>query len=174
MILKILIIVIATAFFYSCTPDIDDDFVRLDFTNRTEYRNHASDSTDAAFVKVKYHAYPTRNGVFLGDTTYTENVLFAKREGELWKYIATLHPDSGLFVAKREGDVLFFVSEGNGDSLFFTADISTSSVDTLDNFDYFSGLEFSFCDSTSAAAIDGLRMFKTYRRWQDEIINLYR
>ncbi len=174
MIFKTIVIALTAILIYSCTPDIEDDFVRLEFSNRTEYRLHASDSTDAAFVKVKYHAYPTRNGIFLGDTTYTENVLFAKRQGELWKHIATLDPDSGLFTAKREGDVMFFVAEGTLDSLFFTVDIETSVIDTLESFDYFSGLEFVFCDSAATAAIDGLSMFKTYRRWQDEIINLYR
>lgn len=159
---------------FSCTPDIEDDYVNLEFSDNTEYRLYSSDSSDAAHVKVNYYASPTRNGVNLGDTTYTANVVFGKRNGEGWRYVNTLESDSFLTAVKRIGEILSFAAENADDTLYYSVDLESTVIDTLTELSYFSALEFDLCDSTSTEAINNLYMFRTYKQWKDAMINLYR
>lgn len=158
----------------SCTPEIEDDFVDIEFSDNTEFMLYGSDSSDAALVKVNYYASPSRNGINLGDTTYTANVLFGRRTGEGWRCVDTLSCDSFLTAVKRTGEILFFAAENTDDTLFYSVDLETGELETLTELTYFSELDFELCDSTSTAAIKSLNMFKTYSQWKDAIINLYR
>lgn len=158
---------------FSCTPDIEDDYVNLEFSDNTEFRLYSSDSSDAAHVRVNYYASPSRNGVNLGDTTYTANVLFGIRSGEDWRYVNTLDSDSFLTVVHLTGEVLFFAAENTEDTLYCSVDLETAMIDTLTELSN-SPLDFDICDSTATAEIKNLIMFKTYSQWKDAMINLYR
>lgn len=171
---KLSVFFIIAALFLSCTPDIEDDYVNLEFSDNTEFRLYSSDSSDAALVKVNYFASPSRNGVNLGDTTYTANVLFGKKGGEGWRYVNTLSSDSLLTVVKRSGEIFYFAAENIDDTLFYSIDLDTGVLDTLAEYTYFTALEFDICDSTSTEAIKSLNMYKTYSQWKDALANLYR
>lgn len=172
--IRLSVFLIIAALFLSCTPEIEDDYVRLEFSDNTDFMLYSSDSSDAALVKVNYYASPSRNGVNLGDTIYTANVLFGKRNDEGWRYVNTLSSDSFLTVVKRTGEIFSFAAENMGDTLFYSVDLETGELDTLAEYGYFSALEFDTCDSTSTAAIKSLSMYKTYSQWKDAMINLYR
>ncbi len=173
--LKIYIAVLtAVLVLMSCTPELEDDYVRIDFSDNTEFRLYGPDTSYAAHVKVNYHAFPSRNGVSLGEVTYTGNVLFGKKTGEIWRYVNTLNSDSFLTVVKRTGEMIYLSVENNEDTLFYSADIITGLVSELTEFDSTAALEYGQCDSISAEAIKSLRKYKPYNQWKDEIINLYR
>ena len=171
---KLPVLCIIVLILFSCTPDIEDDYVNLEFSDNTEFRLYSSDSSYAAHVKVNYYASPSRNGVNLGDTTYTANVLYSKRIGESWRYVNTSISDSLLTVVDRTGETFFFAAERTDDTLFYSADLETAVIDTLSEIQYFSSLEFDLCDSTSTVEIKNLNMFKTYSQWKDAMVNLYR
>jgi hypothetical protein len=156
----------------SCTPEIEDDYVRIDFSDNTEYCVYDSDSTDAVLVKVRYYAHPTRNRVVLGDTVYTENALFFRPDaGSYWVFRHTFAPDSEIFAAKRVINDIFFIQN---DTVYLKADIKSGNVENLDTLEYLSPIIVSDLDSAGAVYINNLGRYKKYRQWKDEIINIYR
>jgi hypothetical protein len=169
---KLLLFTSALFVLISCTPEIEDDYVRIDFADNTEFCMYDSDSTDAVLVKVRYFAHPTRNGVDLGDTVYTENTLFFRPDaGSYWVHRHTFAPDSNIFAAKRSINDIYFVQN---DTLYIRLDIKTGTALVLDSLDYISPIVVSDPDSASADYITGLNSYKKYRSFKDGIINIYR
>jgi len=175
--IKMMIFAILTAILiFSCTPEIDDDYIRIDFSNLSQFCLYNTDSSDVVLVKVNYQGHPSRNGVFLEDTIHTENVLyFRPDENSNWIYRYTFRPDSDIFAAKREGNDVFFIQNANTDTFYYKINVLTGfAVDTLENIDYISSLSISHTDSLDSLFILNLDNFKPYGQWKDEIINLYR
>jgi len=172
----VLFTVFASILFFSCTPEIEDDYVRIEFSNLNQFCLYNTDSSDVVLVKVNYQGHPSRNGVSLEDTVYTENVLFFRPDvNSNWIYRYTFRPDSDIFAAKREGNNVFFVQNAKQDTFYYRIDVLAGLVeDSLESIDYISTLTVSHTDSLDSLFILSLNKFKSYRQWKDEIINLYR
>ena len=184
--LKMMIFAILTAIvIFSCTPEIEDDSVRIDFSRNNQYLQYYSDTT-AVLVKAHYHASPSRNGVFLEDkdTTFTANALFFRTSAvSPWTHHYTFGSDSNMYAAKRDGSKLYFRYD---DTLLYIIDLkypAGSNPDSViitefDTLLYPEALSSVATDSTDIEYIDSLnnsaKWYKPYGQWKDEIINLYR
>jgi len=170
----------------SCAPELEDDYVRIDFSKFNEYQ--LSDLSDIVFSKAVYYAEMSRNGISLDTVAYTENALL-KYNGitnyEYDEYSCNLGNDSNLYAVKYDSDSLYFrkIYRQNslvyGDTLFrivLTNPDLTDTILTFDSIQFTSILTLS--EDSVASYIDSLnnsaKWYKPYRQWQDEIINLYR
>ena len=184
--IKMMIFAILTAILiFSCTPEIDDDYLSINFSNNTRYLQYYSDTT-AVLVKANYYAAPSRNGVFLedNDTTFTANSLFFRTSAvSPWTHHYTFGADSNMQAVKRDGSKLYF---RYADTLLYVLDLrypagsypDSVKISEYDSLLYPNILTSINTDSTDIEYIDSLngsaKWYKPYGQWKDEIINLYR
>ncbi len=163
----------------SCTPELDDDYIRIDFSKNSQYQRFYLD-TSAVLVKVNYYAALSRNSVFIQDTIFTANALYY-RSGDLnpWIYYYTFGKDSNLTAVKRIGSRIYFRYQ---DSLLYSVNLlmpaDSTSLTAFDPILYPDTLVWVSTDEADIDYIDSLnnsaKWYKPYSQWQDEIINLYR
>ena len=178
-------ILILTAFslllLLSCTPEVDEDTLTIYSQNNSVYAQFDSD-TIVALVKTRYSSFPYRNGVALGDTSYSANTLFMKDfDSSHWLYLQNLSADSNLYVAKWD-DINEIIHIRYDDSLVLVKNLRNANLDTIIAFDstaYPNIENFTQVLSADSAYIDSINgtggsYYKTYRSWNDEMINLYR
>jgi len=184
--IKMILFAIFTAIMiFSCTPEIEDDYLKINFSNNTQYSQYYSDTT-AVLVKANYYAAPSRNGVFLADadTSFTANALFFRTSAESpWTHHYTFGSDSNIHAVKRDGSRLYFRFD---DTLLYILDLrfpagsypDSVKISEFDPLLYPNILTAISTDSTDVDYIDSLnnsaKWYKPYSQWKDEIINLYR
>ncbi|MBN2789119.1 MAG: hypothetical protein JXR69_02905 [Candidatus Delongbacteria bacterium] len=178
--IKILILtVFSVLLFLSCTPEVDDDLLTIYSQNNSVYSKFDSD-TIVALVRTRYSSFPYRNGVALGDTSYSANTLFMKTfDSSNWLFLGKLDNDSNLNVVKwdninkkihiRYDDTLVFVKDLRHIGMDDTIAFNDSVYPNIETFT----LTLS-ADSTYIDSINNGNWYKTYRSWKDDMINLYR
>ncbi|MGD9707835.1 MAG: hypothetical protein AB7V07_09265 [Candidatus Delongbacteria bacterium] len=175
----LIILTMISTIFISCTPEMEDDYLRIDFNNRNEYQRFYSD-TSAVLVKVKYSAALSRNSIHIEDTTYTANALYYRPgDDKPWVYYYLFGNDSNITAVKRDGSRFWFRYQ---DSLLYSLNLlePQDSVDiaVFIPADFPDTLAYVEIDSVSIIYIDSLnssaKWYKTYKQWKDEIINYYR
>jgi len=176
-------ILILTAFslllLWSCTPEVDEDMLSIYSENNSVYAKFDSD-TIVALVKTRYSSFPYRNGVSLGDTSYSANTLFMKAfDSPNWLWLGNLDNDSNLYVAKWDNlnKKIHIVYD---DTLVFVKDLRNATLDTIITYSSITYPDIeSFtltlsADSTYIDSINNGQWYETYRSWKDDMINLYR
>ncbi len=178
--IKILILtVFSLLLLWSCTPEVDEDTLTIYSQNNSMYAKFDSD-TIVALVHTRYSSLPYRNGVALGDTSYSANTLFMKSfDSPNWLYLGTLDKDSDLHVAKW--DALNKVIYIKYDTMkVYVKNLRDASLDTtiVDTSGLYPDIEdFTLTlsvDSTYMDSINNGQWYKTYRSWKDDMINIYR
>ncbi|MBU4485630.1 MAG: hypothetical protein KKD38_01755 [Candidatus Delongbacteria bacterium] len=180
---------LTAVFFLACTPDIEDDYVRIDFKKNNQYQYFDSDTLDIVFTKAIYNATLSRNEVYLDSLSYTENALLKYNGITNYKYTeyeCKLSNDSNIYAVKFKSDSIYFrkifINQSSliyGDTLFRIDLTNSSQTDTILMFDSAQYIQIlPFGNDSVANYIDSLnsiaKWYKTYRQWQDELINLYR
>ena len=184
--MKIRILVMLTmsiVLFWSCTPEVDEDTLTISSRNNSVYALYdagAPDGLVAGLIKTRYISEPYRNGVSLGDTSYSANTLFMKINGTKdWTPVENLNNDSNLYVTEWD-NINETISIRYSDTLLFVKHLGDASLDTViivdpsayPDVEYFTSI--LSVDSTSIDSINNGQRYKTYRDWKDDMINLYR
>ncbi|NOR45364.1 MAG: hypothetical protein GQ534_07225 [Candidatus Delongbacteria bacterium] len=181
-------ILILTAFslllLWSCTPEVDEDMLSIYSENNSVYEVYQSLDTNAVLVKTRYSSFPYRNGVSLGDTSYSANTLFIFEEnGGDTLYLQNLNNDSNLYAAKWDNisnEIFIRYTEGS-DTLIYIRNVNDASIGDTISFNYSAYPDtaiFVEANTSEMNKIDELngsnRYYKTYQSWKDDMINLYR
>ncbi|MDA3884117.1 MAG: hypothetical protein PF638_00820 [Candidatus Delongbacteria bacterium] len=184
-------ILILTAFslllLWSCTPEVEEDSLTIYSENNSVYAKYSSSiSADPSvvLVKTRYSSFPYRNGVSLGDTSYSANTLFFQFDREtdgslIWFKSEILSNDSNVYVAKWD-DINETMHIKYDDTLVFVKNLRNASLDdtvTFNSVTYPNIESFDLTLSTDSTYIDSLnngQWYETYRSWKDDMINLYR
>jgi len=128
----------------SCTPDIEDDYLSINFSKYNQYQYFNSEQLQIVFAKAIYNAEISRNGVSIDSVTYSQNVLL-KYNGitnhKYTKYDCKLSNDSNLYIVKCDTDLIDFrkILLGSSiiysDTLFRIAFANPTQTDTILEFD---------------------------------------
>ena len=175
----LILLSVITAILISCTPEMEDDYLRINFYNSNEYQRFYSD-TSAVLVKVKYSALLSRNGIHIGDTTYTANAFYYRTgDDRPWIYYCLFGNDSNINAVERDKSRFWFKYQ---DSLLYSLNLlepqDSVNISEFNPADFPDTLEYVATDSVSITYIDSLnsaaKWYKPYKQWKDEIINYYR
>ncbi|HQO10489.1 MAG TPA: hypothetical protein PLK90_06905 [Clostridiales bacterium] len=186
----ILFLFITGAIFISCTPDIEDDYLNIKFSRSNKCQSFNSGALNIVFAKAVYNGELSRNGVFVDSVSYSENALLKYNGITSYKYSVypcVLSTDSNLYAVKCDTSQIYFrkisiIDQSSliyGDTLFRIAFNNPETTDTILSFDSAAFTQaLPFMNDSTEAYIDSLnnsaKWYKTYRQWQDEIINLNR
>jgi hypothetical protein len=174
-----LAVISAILIFISCTPELEDDYIRIDFKNLSRYQRYYSD-TSMVLVKVNYSAVLSRNSVPVEDTVYTANALYYRAgDNNPWIYYCRFGNDSNITAVKRDRSRLYFKYQ---DTLLYSVNLLLPAdsvyASEFSSSEFPDTLSYIGTDSVSTSYIDSLnsvaKWYKPYRQWKDEIINLYR
>ena len=181
--IKILILIaFSILLLWSCTPEVEEDMLSIYSQNNSVYAKFDSD-TIVALVKTRYISEPYRNGVALGDTSYSANTLtYKKFDSPDWLPLEKLDSDSNLCVVKwddinmkihiRYNDTLVFVRNLRDKALNDTVGFDSLTYPNTENFTFILSADSTYIDSLNGN--NSLSPYKTYRSWKDDMINLYR
>ncbi len=175
----LILLSVITAILISCTPEMEDDYLRINFNNSNEYQRFYSD-TSAVLVKVKYSALLSRNGIRIDDTTYTANAFYYRTgDDRPWIYYCIFGSDSNIYAVERDKSRFWFKYQ---DSLLYSLNLlepqDSVNISEFNPADFPDTLAYVATDSVSITYIDSLnsaaKWYKPYQQWKDEIINYYR
>ncbi len=175
----LILLTVITAILISCTPEMEDDYLRIDFNNRNEYQRFYSD-TSAVLVKVKYSAALSRNSIHIEDTIYTANAFYYRAgDDRPWVYYYLFGNDSNITAVKRDRSRFWFKYQ---DSLLYSLNLleprDSVKISEFIPAEFPDILEYADIDPVSITYIDSLnsaaKWYKPYQQWKDEIINFYR
>ena len=101
--IKILItLTFSILLFWACTPEVDEDQLVIYSQNNSVFEHYYAPDSLTVLVKSRYTSNPVKNGVSLGDTSYSANTLFVRENNldSLWLYLESLNNDTSLYVAQ--------------------------------------------------------------------------
>ena len=180
--IKILItLTFSILLFWACTPEVDEDQLVIYSQNNSVFEHYYAPDSLTVLVKSRYTSNPVKNGVSLGDTSYSANTLFVRENNldSLWLYLESLNNDTSLYVAQWNdvsNDIFIKIS----DSLLYVRNISSASLGDTISFDPIlypdtaSFIELSDEEELKIETFNNGQWYKTYSSWKDDIINIYR
>lgn len=175
----LMLLTVTAAIYISCTPEMEDDYLRINFADSTEYQRFYLD-TSAVLVKVKYSAALSRNSIHIEDTIYTANAFYYRAgDDKPWVYYCIFGNDSNIVAVKRDRSRFWFKYQ---DSLLYSLNLlepqDSVKISEFVPAEFPDTLAYVDIDSVSITYIDSLnsaaKWYKPYKQWKDEIINYYR